>query len=75
MISRQALKEFKAIWKEEYGNDIPDDFALEIAVNLLTLMNTIYRPIKEEWLNECENQIHEKNYSQQENTRTWKEKF
>ncbi len=75
MISQWALKEFKTIWKEEYGNDIPDDFALEMAVNLLTLMNTIYRPIKEEWLDECENQTHEKNYSQQENTRTWKEKF
>ncbi len=70
MISQRALKEFKTIWKEEYGNDIPDDFALEMAVNLLTLMNTIYRPIKEEWLDEYENQTHEKNYSQQENTRT-----
>jgi hypothetical protein len=75
MISQQALKEFKAIWKEEYGNDIPDDFALERAVNLLTLMDAIYHPIKKEWLNEYDYQTHKKNYNQQENTKAQERKF
>ncbi len=64
MISWQALKEFKAIWKEEYGNDIPDEFALERAVDILTLMNAIYRPIKKEWLNEYDDQTLTKNHNQ-----------
>jgi len=50
MISEQALKEFKQIWKEERGEDISDEFALEEAINLLTLYNKIYKPIKREWL-------------------------
>ncbi len=64
MISRQALKEFKEIWKEEYGNNISDDLALKKAINLLTLMDTIYRPIKKEWLNEYDNATHTKNHKQ-----------
>jgi len=52
MISEKALQEFKAIWKEEIGEDIPDEAAIEEAINLLTITNTIYRPIKKEWLKE-----------------------
>jgi len=54
MISIEALKEFKDIWKQEYGEDIPDNFALENAIALLTLTNMTYRPIKQEWLDEIE---------------------
>jgi hypothetical protein len=50
MISKEALDEFKTIWKEEFNEDIPDDVALKEATNLLTLMNVVYRPIKKEWL-------------------------
>lgn len=52
MISDQALKEFKEIWEEEVGEEIVDEAAVEEAVNLLTVMNAIYRPIKKEWLKE-----------------------
>lgn len=52
MISEQALKEFKQIWKEEKGEDISDEFAMEEAVNLLTIFNATYRPIRKEWLEE-----------------------
>lgn len=52
MISDKALQEFKEIWKEEIGGDIPDEMAIEEAINLLTITNTIYRPIKKEWLKE-----------------------
>ncbi len=64
MISQQALKEFKEIWKEEYGNDISDEFALEKAINLLTLMDAIYHPIKKEWLNKQDNATFKKNPKQ-----------
>ncbi len=64
MISQQALKEFKEIWKEEYGNDISDEFALEKAVDLLTLTDTIYHPVKKEWLNEHDNATFKKNIKQ-----------
>lgn len=54
MLSKQALDEFKAIWKKEFGQDITDDVATEEAINLLTLFNAVYRPIKKEWVFEFE---------------------
>lgn len=50
MVSDKALQEYKAIYKEEFGEDISDEEALSQAVNLLTFMNSVYRPIKKEWL-------------------------
>lgn len=52
MLSKQALDEFKEIWKKEYGEDISDADALERATNLLTMFDAVYRPIKKEWLDE-----------------------
>lgn len=54
MLSKQALDEFKAIWKKEFGQDVPDDVATEEAINLLTMFNAIYRHIKKEWVSEFE---------------------
>lgn len=51
MISKEALEEFKQIWREEYGEVISDDFALKQATVLLSVMDKIYRPIKKDWLN------------------------
>ncbi len=45
MLSNQALQEFKELWKKERGEDISDEFAMEQAVNLLTIFDAIYRPI------------------------------
>lgn len=56
MISEKALKEFKQIWKDEFREDIPDDFAMEKAINLLTFFENTYRPVKKEWLEEDEEQ-------------------
>ena len=50
MISDKALQEFKKIWKEEIGEDISDEKAMEEGTSLLTLFNVIYRPVKKEWL-------------------------
>ncbi|KKU04269.1 MAG: hypothetical protein UY39_C0019G0008 [Candidatus Kaiserbacteria bacterium GW2011_GWC2_49_12] len=54
MISQKALDEFKTIWQKEFGQDIPDDVATEEAINLLTMFNAIYRPLKKEWVDEYE---------------------
>ena len=57
MLTKQALQEFKEIWKAEMGEDISDDLALEIATPLLTLIDNVYKPIKKEWNNNYENQL------------------
>ena len=48
MISTKALEEYKKIYKEEFGKDISNEYALYQATNLLTLMKSIYKPITEE---------------------------
>lgn len=55
MLSQRALQEFKQIWKEEYQEEISDEFAAENGSNLLVLFDNIYRPIKKDWLNEPDN--------------------
>ncbi len=52
MVSDKALSEFITIWKEEFGNDLPKEEATLNALSLLTLFNTIYHPVKKEWLEE-----------------------
>lgn len=54
MLSNTALREFKKIWKEQFGDDISDEKAAEEGINLLTLFDAIYRPIKKEWADELE---------------------
>ncbi|MDP3697933.1 MAG: hypothetical protein Q8R55_08100 [Candidatus Taylorbacteria bacterium] len=54
MISKEALEEFKVIYKKEYNEDISDEKALDLATNLLNIMNVVYRPIKKEWVGELE---------------------
>jgi|GEM_PF-1433191 hypothetical protein len=50
MISDVALQEFRALWRDEFGKDISDEQATELAINLLTAFNHIYRPVRKEWL-------------------------
>ena len=45
MLSKEALKEFKQIWKEEFNEDISDEKALESATDLLNLFQVICKPI------------------------------
>jgi len=54
MLSEKALREFKELYLEEFGEEIDDAKATELAINLLTLFNHIYRPLKKEWLSEEE---------------------
>jgi len=50
MVSEKALKEFKAIWKEEFGQTISDEFAMEHATTILTFFDAVYRPVKKDWV-------------------------
>lgn len=54
MLSKKALEEFKAIWRKQFGEDISDEKATEEGINLLTMMNTIYQPIKKQWMDDYE---------------------
>jgi hypothetical protein len=56
MISDEALLEFKQIWVDEFREEISDEVAMEEAINLLTMFDAIYRPIKQEWVTEYENE-------------------
>jgi hypothetical protein len=49
MISKQALEEFKSIWRKQFNEEISDDKAIESATRLLTLMKIVYRPVKKDW--------------------------
>lgn len=46
-LSEQAIIEFKAIYKDEFGEEISDNEARELAADLLTLFKIICRPIPE----------------------------
>ena len=48
MISENALEEFKAIYKKEFGEDLSNQDALDKATRLLTLMKAVYKPITKE---------------------------
>jgi len=50
LITQKALDDFKVIWKEVYGEEISDEFALQHAFVLLNFTNLIYRPLKKEWV-------------------------
>ncbi len=49
MLSAEAISEFKEIWRNEFGEDISDEFALSQAVSLLSLYDKIYRPLNRLW--------------------------
>jgi hypothetical protein len=52
MLSDQALKEFKEIWRKQFGEEISDERAVELGINLLNLFDHIYRPVPREWMEE-----------------------
>lgn len=57
MLSDEALNEFKKIYKEEYGEEVSDEQAEELGLNLLTLFSYIYRPVKKEWIKKLDEKI------------------
>lgn len=45
MISKEALEEYKRIYKKEFGKEISDAEALEQATKLFRLMEIVYKPM------------------------------
>lgn len=49
MLSRNAIEEYKAIYKKQFGKEITDAEAEEQGMKLLRLFKIIYRPIPKGW--------------------------
>ena len=43
-LSRQAMDDFKAIYREEFGQSLSDDAVQEIAIRLLRFFGILVRP-------------------------------
>lgn len=61
MISAEALHAFRQIWKDEFGEEVADEVAVEEAVNLLAMFDAIYRPLRQSDINEYENAYGKRN--------------
>lgn len=48
MISKESLEGFKKIYKKRFGEDLPNQVALEKATKLLNLVKVVYRPMTQE---------------------------
>jgi len=44
-VTPEALEEFKRIYRKEFGEDISDEQALEMAQRVLTFFSLIYGPL------------------------------
>lgn len=44
-LSEEAIREFKAIYRREFGQEITDDRARKIAERFITLTEIVLRPI------------------------------
>lgn len=47
-LSRQAVEEFKAIYREEFGQNLTDDEVQEIALRLLRFFGILHQPLPDE---------------------------
>jgi len=47
-LSTSSVQEFKEIYKKEFGEELPDDKALELATNFLNLIREILEPVPKE---------------------------
>jgi hypothetical protein len=47
-LSRQAVDDFKAIYKEEFGKSLSDDEVREIAIRLLRFFGILIRPLPDD---------------------------
>jgi hypothetical protein len=53
LLSPDAMKEFQAIYRQEFGEDLLDDEAKTMAQELLTLFRTMARPLPPEHAHRC----------------------
>lgn len=54
MLSKQALDEYREIYRQEHGEVPSDEVLVEEATKLLTVFDLVYRPVKKVWLKEYE---------------------
>ncbi len=47
MLNKQAIEEYQKIYKEEFGEEISEDEAIEQGERLIQLFKVIYKPIPE----------------------------
>jgi hypothetical protein len=52
-LSRQAIEEFKAIYAEEFGEQISEDEAQKIALRLLRLFDILDNPLPSDSTGQC----------------------
>lgn len=50
MLSKQAISDYKKIYKAEFGVELTDAEASEQSTKLLRIFRLIYKPISREWL-------------------------
>ena len=55
MLSKEAIEEFKQIYKKVEGKDLSDAEALGMATSLINLMKAVYKPIPKEHEGEIKN--------------------
>ena len=55
-LSKEAIEEFKEIYRQEFSEEIDDQKALELALNFLNLFKVIYKPITKKEFEEFKNQ-------------------
>lgn len=53
-LSKEAIEEFKEIYKKEFGEEISDQEALEKATKLLRLIEIVYKPMTQKEYNMVE---------------------
>ena len=46
MTNEDLVKKYKAIYKKKTGEDLSDEEAFSQAISLVTLVNAVYKPIK-----------------------------
>ena len=49
MLSKEAIEEFKKLYKEQYGEGLNDFVATEAANRLVRMVDLIYKPIPKAW--------------------------
>lgn len=59
MLSKEALDEYREIYRNEHGEVPSDEVLVEEATKLLTVFDLIYRPIKKDWLEAYERELNQ----------------
>lgn len=49
MLSKESIEKYKAIYKEEFGEELSDENAMEQATRLLNLARVVYQPMPKAW--------------------------